>query len=169
MVFFPSSLPFIHSVFAPSSQFSGYKNCLTVINHHHHHLRASPSYSAAPSTEDQGYSWRNVVVSELITNKESDIDGKSAAHFLWLLRQITMLTLTEIRSGQAWFRWNCLGKYLQNMFNSLFLGFVLAVCLLCSSVVHHVTWQLTNKPTSTVEKKGFYYRGTGREQLPAST
>ncbi|XP_009942609.2 myosin-binding protein C, slow-type isoform X2 [Opisthocomus hoazin] len=38
----------------------GYKNCLTVINHHHH-LRASPSYSAAPSTEDQGYSWRNVV------------------------------------------------------------------------------------------------------------
>ncbi|XP_065501681.1 transcription factor Spi-C [Caloenas nicobarica] len=38
----------------------GYKNCLTVINHHHH-LRASPSYSAAPSTEDPGYSWRNVV------------------------------------------------------------------------------------------------------------
>jgi len=38
-----------------------------VINHHHH-LRASPSYSAAPSTEDQGYSWRNVVVSELMTN-----------------------------------------------------------------------------------------------------
>ncbi|NXG72512.1 SPIC factor, partial [Baryphthengus martii] len=38
----------------------GYKNCLTVINHHHH-LRASPSYSATPSTEDQGYSWRNVV------------------------------------------------------------------------------------------------------------
>ncbi|XP_055567148.1 transcription factor Spi-C isoform X1 [Falco biarmicus] len=39
---------------------TGYKNCLTVINHHHH-LRASPSYSAAPSTEDQGYSWRNVI------------------------------------------------------------------------------------------------------------
>ncbi|XP_010071383.1 PREDICTED: transcription factor Spi-C, partial [Pterocles gutturalis] len=40
----------------------GYKNCLTVINHHHH-LRASPSYSAAPSSEDQGYSWRNVITS----------------------------------------------------------------------------------------------------------
>ncbi|NXG41428.1 SPIC factor, partial [Psilopogon haemacephalus] len=37
----------------------GYKNCLTVINHHHH--RASPSYSVTPSTEDQGYSWRNVI------------------------------------------------------------------------------------------------------------
>ncbi|NWR74049.1 SPIC factor, partial [Centropus unirufus] len=38
----------------------GYKNCLAVINHHHH-FRSSPSYSAAPSTEDQGYSWRNVI------------------------------------------------------------------------------------------------------------
>ncbi|XP_063250953.1 transcription factor Spi-C [Prinia subflava] len=38
----------------------GYKNCLTVINHHHH-LRASPSYCAAPSGEEQGYSWRNVI------------------------------------------------------------------------------------------------------------
>uniref|UniRef100_A0A8C4TZ75 Transcription factor Spi-C n=1 Tax=Falco tinnunculus TaxID=100819 RepID=A0A8C4TZ75_FALTI len=53
---------------------TGYKNCLTVINHHHH-LRASPSYSAAPSTEDQGYSWRNVVVSE-----QSNLNGKLAAH-----------------------------------------------------------------------------------------
>lgn len=38
----------------------GYKNCLSVINHHPH-LRASPSYSALPSTEDPGYSWRTVI------------------------------------------------------------------------------------------------------------
>uniref|UniRef100_H0ZM74 Transcription factor Spi-C n=1 Tax=Taeniopygia guttata TaxID=59729 RepID=H0ZM74_TAEGU len=38
----------------------GYKNCLTVINHHHH-LRASPSYCPAPSVEEQGYSWRNMI------------------------------------------------------------------------------------------------------------
>ncbi|NXO87257.1 SPIC factor, partial [Sitta europaea] len=38
----------------------GYKSCLAVINHHHH-LRASPSYCAAPSGEEQGYSWRNVI------------------------------------------------------------------------------------------------------------
>ncbi|NWU95439.1 SPIC factor, partial [Upupa epops] len=37
-----------------------YKNCLAMINHHHD-LRANPSYSAPPCTEDQGYSWRNVI------------------------------------------------------------------------------------------------------------
>uniref|UniRef100_A0A8C5UH10 Transcription factor Spi-C n=1 Tax=Malurus cyaneus samueli TaxID=2593467 RepID=A0A8C5UH10_9PASS len=45
----------------------GYKNCLTMINHHHH-LRASPSYCPAPSVEEQGYNWRNVIVSEIIAN-----------------------------------------------------------------------------------------------------
>ncbi|KAF2979806.1 hypothetical protein EK904_012830 [Melospiza melodia maxima] len=45
----------------------GYKNCLAVINHHHH-LQASPSYCAAPSVEEQGYSWRNVIVSELTSD-----------------------------------------------------------------------------------------------------
>ncbi|XP_030321256.1 transcription factor Spi-C [Calypte anna] len=38
----------------------GYKNGLAVTNHHHH-LQASPSSSAAPSTENPGYNWRNVV------------------------------------------------------------------------------------------------------------
>ncbi|NXN97130.1 SPIC factor, partial [Rhinopomastus cyanomelas] len=39
-----------------------YKHCLTVISPHHD-LRAGPGYSAAPPTEDQGYSWRNVISS----------------------------------------------------------------------------------------------------------
>lgn len=166
-VFFFSFFWSHYSVFASSSWSSGYKNCLTVINHHHH-LRASPSYSAAPSTEDPEYSWRNVVVSEPITNNGVRQTWKTGCH-LWFPIQIIMLTLTEIRSRQGWFSLNWLEKHLQNLFNSLILGFILAVCLWCSSVVHHITWWLTNKPTSTIGKQAsLCYLGTGREQLPAS-
>lgn len=67
----------------------------------------------------------------------------------------------------SWFRWNCLGKYLQNVINNIFLGVSSLLLMHFCGSSHNVT---TNKQTywgiSYREKASFYYLGTGREQLP---